>query len=105
MKKQSPRFFIRLQPTKQLKPTLGAASHYAEHNGLVTFDPLVALHLANSVRWGQQPQVFVQGWWSEAEQTFTVGMAVPRAESTQPTPKPISTPSAAINPLMELFAE
>ena len=105
MKKQSPRFFIRLQPTKQLKPTHGAASHYAEHKGLVTLDPLVALYLANCVRTGQPPQVFVQGWWSEAEQTFTVGMAVPRTESTARSPRTKKAPSESVSSLSEMFTE
>jgi hypothetical protein len=105
MKKQSHRFFFRLSPTKQLKPTLGAASHYADHKGLVTIDPLIAIHIANCVRLGQQPMVFVQGWWSEEQQVFTVGMAIPRTETAQPSLKPISTPSPSINPLMEMFAE
>ena len=105
MKKQPPRFFIRLQPSKQLKPTHGAASHYAEHKGLVTLDPLVALYLANCVRTGQQPQVFVQGWWSEAEQTFTVGMAVPRAESTARSPRTKKAPLEAVSSLSEMFTE
>jgi|688.fasta_scaffold1613897_2 hypothetical protein len=105
MKKQSPRFFFRLQPTKQLKPTLGAASHYAENNGLVTLDPLVALYIANCVRAGQPPQVFVQGWWSEAEQSFTVGIAVPRTESTARSPQPHKAPSESVSSLSAMFTE
>ena len=105
MKKQSPRFFIRLQPSKQIKPTLGAASHYAEHKGLVNIDPLVALYLANCVRTGQPPQVFVQGWWSEAEQTFTGGMAVPRAESSARSPRTNKAPSESVSSLSEMFTE
>ena len=105
MKKQPPRFFIRLQPSKQLKPTHGAASHYAEHKGLVTLDPLVALYLANCVRTGQPPQVFVQGWWSEAEQTFTVGMAVPRAASTARSPRKQKAPSESVSSLIGMFTE
>lgn len=103
MKKQSPRFFFRLQPTKQLKPSLGAASHYAEHKGLVTLDPLVALYIANCVRTGQPPQVFVQGWWSEAEQTFTVGMAVPRTETTARLTRPHKAPTESVSSLSEMF--
>ena len=105
MNKQPPRFFIRLQPTKQLKPPLGAATHYADHKGLVTLDPLVALYLANCVRTGQTPQVFVQGWWSEAEQTFTVGMAVPRTDSTPRSPQPHKPPSQSVSSLSEMFTE
>ena len=105
MRKQPPRFFFRLQPSKQLKPTHGAASHYAENNGLVTLDPLVALYLANCVRTGQPPQVFVQGWWSEAEQTFTVGMAVPRTDSTPRSPQPHKPPSESVSSLSEMFTE
>lgn len=105
MRKQPPRFFFRLQPSKQFKPTRGAASHYAEHKGLVTLDPLVALYLANCVRTGQPPQVFVQGWWSEAEQTFTVGMAVPRAESTARSPQTHKAPSESVSSLIGMFTE
>ena len=103
MKKQSHRFFFRLQPTKQLKPTSGAASHYADHKGLVTIDPLIALHIARCVRNGHQPTVFVVGWWSEADHIFTVGMAIPRSELTQSRSTPISSPSPPINPLMAMF--
>ena len=105
MKKQSPRFYFRLSPTKQIKPTQGAASHYAENKGLVTLDPLVALYLANCVRTGQPPQVFVQGWWSEAEQTFTVGMAVPRTESTARSPRMKKAPSESVSSLIGMFTE
>ena len=105
MKKQSPRFSFRLQPSNQLKPTHGAASHYAENNGLVSLDPLVALYLANCVRTGQPPQVFVQGWWSEAEQTFTVGMAVPRTASTARSPRKQKAPSESVSSLIGMFTE
>ena len=105
MRKKSHRFFFRLSPTKQLKPTLGAASHYADHKGLGTIDPLIALYIANCVRSGQQPTVFVQGWWSDEQQVFTVGMAVPRTETQQPSLKPISSQSPPVNPLMAMFTD
>ena len=105
MKKKSPRLFFRLQPTKQLKPTQGAASHYADHKGLVTIDPLIALYIANCVRTGQTPQVFVQGWWSEAEQTFTVGMAVPRTQTTARSPRKQKAPSESVSSLIGMFTE
>lgn len=105
MKKQSPRFFFRLQPTNQSQPTQGSATHYAQHKGLVTLDPLVALHIADSVRTGRQPTVYIQGWWSPSDQVFTVGMAIPRSESTTVHSRPIATPSPPVHSLMELFTE
>jgi hypothetical protein len=105
MKTQPPRFFFRLQPTKQLKPTLGAATHYAENKGLVSLDPLVALYIANCVRTGQPPQVFVQGWWSEEDHAFNIGMAIPRTDSTARSPEPKKASSQSVSSLIEMFAE
>lgn len=72
------RYFFTFHPTVERFPKHGRATHYTRNDGIITLDEHIADHIANSVRFGKRPTLFAQGWLSRKNNTFNVGLEVPR---------------------------
>ena len=71
-------FFFTLYPTSEQYPKHGRATHYCRKEGIVTLDDHLALHIANCIRYGKSPKLFAQGWLNRRNNTFNVGLEIPR---------------------------
>ena len=71
-------FFFSFYPTYEQHPKHGRATHYCRNEGIVTLDDPLALHIANCVRYGKNPRLFAQGWLNRKNNTFNVGLEIPR---------------------------
>lgn len=71
-------YFFTFYPTHERNPKHGRATHYCRNEGLITLDTSLALHITNSVRYGRKPTLFAQGWLNRRNNTFNVGLEVPR---------------------------
>lgn len=83
MKKSADRFWFRLYPSNQKVPKKGSATHYGANKGIVEIEPAVAAYIFQCVTNGSKPRLFVQGWWNNTDETFTVGFAVPHQRAAR----------------------
>ena len=71
-------YFFTFYPTHERNPKQGRATHYCRNEGLITLDTSLALHITNCIRFGRKPTLFAQGWLNRKNNTFNVGLEVPR---------------------------
>lgn len=71
-------FFCTFYPTYEQSRKFGRATHYPSNQGIITLDDPIVIHIVNCVRYGKRPQLFAQGWLSRMNNTFNVGLEIPR---------------------------
>lgn len=77
------RFFFSFYPTHEKNPKRGRATHYTRNNGIITLNAELALYIANCIRHGDRPKLFAQGWSNRRDDTFNVGLEIPRRHINQ----------------------
>ena len=68
-------------PSQQSTRKATSPTHYLPNRGMVTIKPQLATHIANCVKNGEPPTLFVAGWWDEDLQEFRAGLSIPKLKS------------------------
>lgn len=70
-------------PSQQSNRKATSPTHYLPNRGMVTIKPQLATHIANCVKNGEPPTLFVAGWWDEDLQEFRAGLSIPKPKKNE----------------------
>lgn len=76
-------FFFTFHPTQERYPRNGRATHYPRNQGIVRLDEDLVEHVYRCRVYGKPSELYAQGWYNKRDNTFNVGLAVPRTDRVQ----------------------